>query len=368
VPELHMRKRRIASFHKILGEWYVENRRDLPWRHTTDPYAIWVSEVMLQQTQVNTVLAYYNNFLNRFPTPRELAGADLQEVLKSWEGMGYYGRARNLHKAAGIVMAQYAGMIPKRREEFRSLPGVGEYIASAVLSIAYGEPCAVMDGNVKRVLSRLCLMDDPVNRSVATEHFRQKAAAFLDRSHPGTFNQAMMELGAMVCRPGRPLCRTCPVNGFCLAFQSGRVMEFPKKVKKGPTPQYPIAAGIVFRKGQVLITRRKSEGLLGGLWEFPGGKVRKGETAENACIREIREEVNLKIEVNTHLCTVRHAYTHFKISMDVFCCSYISGRVRLNGPVDHRWIPLHELGDYPLPGANHKFVPKLKEYASRRRR
>jgi len=321
---------------------------------------------MLQQTQVNTVLPFYGKFIRRFPTPKRLAKADLQDVLKQWEGMGYYGRARNLHKAAGIVMNRYQGMIPRRWEDFRKLPGVGDYIAAAVLSIAFKEPYPVIDGNVKRVLSRLLIMDDPVNRSASMKSFRSAATEFLDRHHPGTFNQAMMELGAMICKPQQALCTTCPVHPFCSAYKRDRVEDFPKKIKKDPTPLYPIAVGVVFKKGRVLITRRKLDGLLGGLWEFPGGKIKKGETAETACIREMKEEVSLKIRIESHLCSVRHAYTHFKIRMDVFCCSYVSGRVRLNGPTDHRWIPLDRLSDYPFPRANHKFIPQLKQYASRR--
>jgi A/G-specific adenine glycosylase len=359
-----MTKKQIATFRKRLIEWYAANKRELPWRSTTDPYRIWVSEVMLQQTQVNTVLPFYHNFLRRFPGIQDLAGADLQEVLKSWEGMGYYGRARNLFKSAGQVIQQYKGMIPEGWEDFRSLPGVGDYIAAAVLSIAFGKSYPVVDGNVKRVLSRLLLLEDPVNQSAFGKGFRQAAAQFLDRQEPGTFNQAMMELGAMVCRPQQPLCSACPVHSLCLAHQAGRVTEFPKRVKKDPTPQYPIAVGVVFKNGQVLITRRRPEGLLGGLWEFPGGKIRDGERAETACMRELKEEVNLTIRVDSHLCSVRHAYTHFRIVMDVFCCSHVSGRVRLNGPVDHRWVSLHKLGDYPFPKANHKFMPQLREYAS----
>ena len=359
-----MTKNQIRSFRNALTRWYEANQRDLPWRRTRDPYAIWVSEVMLQQTQVNTVLPYYRHFLKRFPTVRDLAQADLQGVLKAWEGMGYYGRARNLHAASQRVVREYGGVVPAQWKDFRSLSGVGDYIASAVLSMAHGQPYAVIDGNVKRVFSRLLLLEHPVNQTASLKPFRKAAEKFLDREDPGTFNQALMELGAMVCRPRQPRCSLCPVSTLCRAYQSDRILAFPKRLKKNPTPLHPIAAGIVFRNGQVLITRRKPEGLLGGLWEFPGGKIRKGETAQSACLRELAEEVNLKVRIDAHLCRVRHAYTHFRIVMDVFCCSHISGSVRLNGPVDHRWIALAEVADYPLPKANHKFIPQLKEYAS----
>jgi len=356
----------IQSLRKELLGWYRENHRDLPWRKVSDPYPIWVSEVMLQQTQVATVLPYYHEFLTRFPNLPKLARANLQEVLKAWEGLGYYARARNLHKAAGMVISQHQGNIPQSWHDFRKLPGVGDYIAAAVLSIAFNQPYSVVDGNVKRVLSRLFVMQEPVNQSPAKKVFQLAAADLLDTQMPGTFNQALMELGATVCKPRNPLCRTCPVQAWCLAYQGDRISEFPRKLKKQPTPQYQVAVGVVFKNGRVLITRRKPEGLLGGLWEFPGGKIKKREKAQAACIREIKEEVNLEVKVDSPLCRVKHAYTHFKIQMAVFCCSYISGRVKLNGPVDHRWIRLNQLKDYPLPKANHKFLAELRQYEAKK--
>ena len=358
----------IQSLRTALIDWYLANQRELPWRIASDPYPVWVSEVMLQQTQVATVLPYYHEFLKRFPTLQKLACANLQEVLKAWEGLGYYARARNLHKAAGVVINQHQGHIPRSWQDFRQLPGVGDYIAAAVLSIAFNKPYAVVDGNVKRVLSRLFAMKEPVNQSPSKKIFQQAAADLLDTQKPGTFNQALMELGAIVCKPRNPLCPTCPVQIWCMAYQSGRISEFPRKIKKQATPQYPIAVGVVFKNDRVLITRRKTEGLLGGLWEFPGGKVNNREKAEAACIREIKEEVNLAVKVDSNLCRVKHAYTHFKIQMEVFCCSYISGRVKLNGPVDHRWIRLNQLDDYPLPKANHKFLSQLNEWYCNKRR
>jgi len=361
MPKLPETKK-IKFLRKALIEWYTANHRDLPWRKTKNPYHIWISEVMLQQTQVNTVLPYYQKFLRRFPDIKRLARANLQEVLKVWEGMGYYARARNFHRAAGMVLDQHRGAVPQSWQDFRKLTGVGDYIAAAVLSIAFDKPYPVVDGNVKRVLSRLFVMEAAVNKSSSNKIYQPTAANILDGRHPGTFNQAMMELGAMVCKPQHPLCHTCPVQTQCMAYQSNRTVEFPKKLKKPPTPKYRIAVGVVFKKGRVLITRRKDDGLLGGLWEFPGGKIRNGEKSEAACIREIKEEVNLTVGIDAHLCKVKHAYTHFKILMDVFCCSYVSGRLKLKGPVDYHWIELDRLAEFPLPKANHKFLPQLKQY------
>ncbi len=356
-----MHYKKIQHLQEQLIAWYTVQCRPLPWRDTSDPYRIWVSEVMLQQTQVKTVVPYYHEFLRRFPDVSHLARADMQDVLKIWEGLGYYARARNLHKAAGIIVERHGGDLPNDIKLFRELPGVGDYIASAVLSIVYGQPYAVVDGNVKRVLARLQKIDVPVNGSASSRAFKKAAEGLLDRKDSGKFNQAMMELGAVVCTPRSPDCSSCPVKGFCQAFRSSVVDQYPNRIKKPKTPLFHIATGIVHKGRKVLITRRKPEGLLGGLWEFPGGKVKKGEPAEAACVREIEEEVNLKVRTDEHITRIRHAYTHFKIVMDVYRCTYLAGRIRLSGPVDFRWIRLSEIDDYPFPGANHKFIPFLKE-------
>ena len=354
-----MTPKQIEQFQNRLVEWYRRHQRRLPWRETGDPYRIWISEVMLQQTQVQTVLPYYQKFLSHFPDVNQLADADLQKVLKAWEGLGYYARARNMHRAAKILVEQAGGKFPESWASVRDLPGVGDYIAAALLSIAFNQPYAVVDGNVKRVLARLLEISAPVNKSSSYKIFKKAADRLLDDRHPGIFNQAMMELGATICKPGTPDCAGCPVRSFCHANQNGKVDIFPKRVKAPKTPLHHIAVGVVYKNNRMLITRRKLEGLLGGLWEFPGGKVKKHETPESACIREIKEEVNLAVAVAGHITQVKHAYTHFKIRMDVFSCKYVSGDVKLNGPIDFRWITQPEIERYPFPKANHKFIHLL---------
>ncbi len=351
----------LSDIQSALRGWYTAHHRKLPWRETREPYRIWVSEVMLQQTQVSTVIPYYQKFMEVFPTAEELARSDQQQVLKMWEGLGYYARARNLHKACRIVAEKYRGQIPDDVETFLALPGVGEYIASAVLSIAFAVPLAVVDGNVKRVLSRLFLIEEPVNRPAGYKIYREPAKQLLDRNDPGNHNQAVMELGALICTPGRPACEHCPVREHCRAHKRGKTGQFPVRLKPKPVPTRKIAAGVVIKDGSLLITRRKPDGLLGGLWEFPGGGIKKGEEAGSACIREICEETGITAAVTEHLAHVRHAYTHFKIEMDVFLCEYRSGDVRLNGPVDHKWIPVKALDDHAFPRANLKFFPALKK-------
>jgi A/G-specific adenine glycosylase len=355
--EVRMLRRRMLS-------WYERERRPLPWRGTRDPYRIWVSEVMLQQTQVNTALPYYRRFLRQFPTLRKLAGALLEEVLKRWEGLGYYARARNLHRACAIVLARHGGRVPDTWEPFRALPGVGDYIAAAVLSIAFNRPHAVVDGNVKRVLARLVTLRAPVNQTASHRMFQAEADRLLERRRPGDFNQAMMELGALVCTPASPRCALCPLIRFCAAYRRGVTAHYPQRVASRPVPEIEAAVGVVFKNDRVLITRRPDQGLLGGLWEFPGGKLREGESAAEACVREIQEEVNLQVVAENLLAHVRHGYSHFRIRLQVFCCRYTAGRVRLNGPAAHRWVRIEDLERFAFPRANLKFIPLLRRYAA----
>ena len=354
-----MKQKDIRNFQTKLLQWYESNQRPLPWRKTRNPYYIWVSEVMLQQTQVNTVVDYYHRFINAFPQIENLAQADSQSVLKLWEGLGYYSRARNLHRAAGIVVTDYGGRIPDDIERLKRLPGIGDYIAAAVLSIAFGKPYAVVDGNVKRVLSRLLLIDAPVNHTSAYKAFKSAAEELLERHRPGSYNQALMEIGALLCAPRQPKCRQCPLRGNCRAFNNAMTDDYPKRLAKRPVPLRPMVAGVVFKNDRVLITRRQPEGLLGGLWEFPGGEIQTGESAPAACRRLMQRTVALDTTSGRYLTRVRHAYTHFKITLDVYCCQWVSGRVRRDGPVDHRWVKLNELDRFPFPKAQHKFIPLL---------
>lgn len=350
----------ISSLQRHLIAWYREHHRRLPWRETKDAYAIWISEVMLQQTTVQTVVPYYRRFLERFPDLATLAQADLQEVLKIWEGLGYYARARNLHRTASILSADHAGKIPASRKALRTLPGIGDYIAAAVASIAFNKPFPVVDGNVKRVLARLLLIAAPVNQPASRQAFETAAAELLDRQQPGTFNQAVMELGALICRPRHPQCGGCPIKVHCRAYGEGRIAAYPKRLKKPPVPHRHLVAGVVFRRGRLLITLRKPEGLLGGLWEFPGGSVDQGEDPHLACVRQIRQKVNLDIRVDGFLTRVKQAYTHFKIDMDVYRCQYVSGKIRLNGPAESRWVKIEELALFPFHKAVHRFIPLLQ--------
>ncbi len=339
--------------------WYGTHRRDLPWRRTRDPYRIWISEVMLQQTQVTTVIPFYHRFLQRFPDLAALARADIQTVLKHWEGLGYYRRAHHLHRAARELVGSGGGCVPDRHQTFRALPGVGDYIANAVMSIAFDRPCAVVDGNVKRVLARLGGIGDPVNQAAAHRVFQRTADRLLERGCPGTFNQALMELGALVCTPRRPNCPDCPWKASCFALLNDVTDEFPKRIRRAPVPIHAMVAGLVCHRDRMLVVQRPSEGLLAGLWEFPGGRRHRSETGPEASRRLLSEATGLRVSVGRKLIRVNHAYTHFKIELDLYLCRKDSGRVRLDGLQAFRWIRPAELDVLPFTGVCKKSFARL---------
>lgn len=347
------------AIREALGTWYRKHQRQLPWRETQDPYRIWISEVMLQQTQVKTVIPYYERFMTAFPDINHLADADSQAVLKLWEGLGYYRRAHHLMDAARKIVREHGGRLPAQREAFRALPGVGDYIANAVMSIAFNQPWAVVDGNVKRVLARMFRLEDPVNQSSAHPGFQALADRLLNRTHASVHNQALMELGALICTPRNPACGPCPLAAHCRANLEGVVERYPVRVKKSAVPEHAMVACVVYKKGKILLVRRPDNGLLGGLWEFPGGRLRTNKNTPQACQRAVLDRVGLKVAVGEPITRVKHAYTHFKITLEVFTCRWKSGRVDLDGPVAFRWVPPHDLQQYPLPGAMKKVLPYL---------
>jgi A/G-specific adenine glycosylase len=347
---------------KQLLIWYHENKRDLPWRRTNDIYAIWLSEVMLQQTQVATVIPYYQRFLEQFPSIQALADAEEQEVLKLWEGLGYYSRVRNFHKAAKQLMSDHNGIIPRTPAAFQALPGVGPYIAAAVLSIACGVPMPAVDGNVMRVYTRLFGINDDISKtSTRTKIFKELKEVVPD-GEAANFTQAFMELGALVCSPRSPNCHICPFKEECVAFKSGTIAQFPVKPRRAKVPEYNVSIAIVVKADRIYIQKRPSKGHLGGLWEFPGGKSQPGETPEQTVIRECREELGTAVEIATKLAEVRHAYSHFKICLTVFICHLIGEDVQQPEGHPFKWIAIDEIEEFPFPGANHKFFPQLKHY------
>jgi A/G-specific adenine glycosylase len=351
---------RIAATSAALVDWWHRHKRDLPWRRRTDPYAIWVSEIMLQQTRVATVVPFYERFLHRFPDVHALAGASRDDVLKTWEGMGYYSRARNLHQAAQQVVAQHDGELPSDVPELRKLPGIGRYTSGAIASIAFSLDEPVLDGNVTRVLCRVFRIAQDPKRGDIQRKLWSLARRLIPRGKAGLFNQAMMDLGATVCVPRKPLCLQCPLRDVCSALAHGQQEQLPLKKPRPPLPHQTIVVGVVWRGKRLLIDQRPEEGLLGGLWEFPGGKVEEGETLEDALLREIREELGIRVRVLGPLATVQHAYTHFRITLHAFECRHVSGRARAIECSDWKWVELERLGEFAFPRANGRLIELLQ--------
>ncbi len=352
-------EKHIIQLRHALLTWYDQAGRELPWRQTQDPYAIWISEIMLQQTQVKTVLPYYDRWLETFPTITALATADQQAVLKAWQGLGYYARARNLHRAAQVIVAQHGGVFPDSYDAVVALPGVGRTTAGGILSAAFNQPWPILDGNVKRVLARLIRLPVPPNR--ALNALWQLSAQILCRDRPRDFNQALMDLGATVCTRHRPMCDRCPWQETCGAYNQNVQLEIPMTETRAPLPHKQIGVAVVWNEqGQILIDRRPQAGLLGGLWEFPGGKIEPGETVEACIQRELQEELGIQVAVGDRLITIDHTYTHFKVTLNVFHCRHLSGDPQPLECDEVRWVEVAELEQFPFPKANTQIIEALK--------
>jgi A/G-specific adenine glycosylase len=350
------------SFTEDLLAWYVEHARELPWRGDPDPYAVWVSEIMLQQTRVQTVRPYFARWMARFPTIHALAAADQLDVLNQWEGLGYYSRARNLHKAAQIVVDELGGQIPETAVDLRKLPGIGPYTAGAIASLAFGKDEPVVDGNVRRVLARVFDLDEFADAPNGTRQLWAWAQAYLPAGRAGDYNQALMELGATVCLPRTPKCAQCPVQRHCESFRLNLQAERPRLKPKPNQPHYTVAAAVlVDAQGYVLLAQRPEDGLLGGLWEFPGGKQEKDETLPECLAREIREELQADILVGEHFGVYQHAYTHFRVTLHAFFCTLPDGETLT--PVEHQalvWAPISTLDAYPMGKIDRQISQRLQ--------
>lgn len=316
---------------------------------------------MLQQTRVETVIPYYRRFLRDFPTVQALANTPRDRVLKAWEGLGYYTRARNLHRTARYIVDRFDGAVPDVYDELASLPGFGPYTTAAVLSIAYDRDYAVLDGNVIRVLCRLFGIQDDTGQTRTRASLQKLADNLLHRGDAGEYNQAIMELGATVCRPRAPRCGSCPVNEHCAAFRAGNADSLPVRAPRKPRPHYTLGVGIVSWNDSVLIARRPENGLLGGLWEFPSARQLDEEPLGDTCIRAVRESTGVDAAVRDRFRTVRHAFTHFSVTMHAFQCDYIGGEAHARGCSDVRWAAPGNLGDYAFSRANRKFIEYMEQ-------
>ncbi|MAG33288.1 MAG: A/G-specific adenine glycosylase [Deltaproteobacteria bacterium] len=322
-----------------LLRWYDVNRRDLPWRRTADPYAIWISETMLQQTRVDTVIPYWERFLETFPDVASLAAADIDEVYAVWTGLGYYSRARNLKAAAETVVADCDGRLPNGAEGLRQLKGIGRYTAGAIASIAFDREEPLVDGNVVRVFTRLIGIREDCSTRPVVESLWAMAAALVRGKRPGDLNQALMELGATLCTPRKPDCGACPLQRHCDAHAEGDAEELPIKKKKPKKKPMRAVAAWIERSGRILAVRRPEEGLMAGLWELPGGEIGPTQKARDRVAGVLRTAVGLEIRKVEPIGQIEHLFSHRCLALEVFrCLPEPGGRVRRKGFVAHRWL------------------------------
>ena len=331
-----------------LLDWYADHARNLPWRGHPDPYAIWVSEIMLQQTRVETVIPYFERWMERFPDICSLAEASQEQVLSAWEGLGYYSRARSLQRAAQIIVDVYGGALPEDVRTLRRLPGIGAYTAGAIASIAFGADEPALDGNIRRVLARAFDVQSPSRSPEGEQSLWRLAAENLPQGKAGEYNQAMMDLGASICTPRNPDCSACPLSQICQAYALGIQEQRPVRLARKEVPHYTVTAAIIQRNGHVLVTRRPENGLLGGMWEFPGGKLQDGEDLPACLQREIQEELGVTVKVADRVGTYRHAYTHFRVTLHAFRCKLVLGEPRPIEASDLRWVAPSALEGFPM--------------------
>jgi len=340
----------IRSLRRALLDFFDERARDLPWRRTPGPYGIWVSEVMLQQTRVETVIPYYERWMARFPTIDVLADANTDDVLRVWQGLGYYSRARNLHEAARAVRERHGGRVPDGADELRTLPGVGGYTAGAVASIAYGRQEPAVDGNARRVLHRL--LDEGDLRSA---ELQAVARRLVPARRPGEFNQALMELGATICTPRSPKCMRCPVARLCAGRAAGTQLLRPAPKKKAPPPTFDVGTAVVVSGDAVLVSRRPRDGLLGGLWEFPGRTVRTGESPRAAAARAAAAcGAPVKTRSGRLMAAVPHAFSHRRETYHAFRFDVSPLKPELEG--DACWRVIDALEGHAMPAAQSRIA------------
>jgi A/G-specific adenine glycosylase len=352
-----------ASIRRVrdaLLAWYDANRRDLPWRRTRDPYAIWISEAMLQQTRVETVIPYWERFLARFPDVASLARAEIDDVYAVWTGLGYYSRARNLKTAAESIVADHGGQLPDQAEGLRGLAGIGRYTAGAVASIAFDREEPLVDGNVVRVFARLEDIREDSGDKVVVERLWALAAELVRGTRPGDLNQALMELGATLCTPKRPHCLACPVRDHCRAAAAGDPERLPRKTKRAAVRAMRALAVAIDRGGRLLAVRRPETGLMAGLWELPGGLLEDGDEAKDHAARILREVVGLEVRELERIGRIEHVFTHRRLELEVFRAKALPGsRARIEGFTAHRWLEADELLALAHAGSTRKALTLL---------
>lgn len=344
------------DFERCLLSWYAGAKRELPWRDVADPYAVLVSEVMLQQTQVATAIPYFERFMATFPTVADLAAAPEDDVLHCWQGLGYYSRARNLHRAAKRVVEAFDGEIPDTVERLRSLPGVGPYTAGAVASIAFGKPEPIVDANVARVLSRVLALPGDPKSGATSRALWGHAAELVSRAAPGEFNVALMELGSLVCRAAKPSCGECPVSQHCRALAAGQTFRYPETAPRRPTVAVEDVATLVERAGRVALTRRPEGGHWAGLWELPRVRRDGDEPLGDAALRAPAEVCGICVRDAQPFGAVKHSVTHYRIRLHGFRAAWAAGEPTAGTCAEALWVEAAALVEYALPSPQRKLL------------
>ncbi len=337
-----------------LLNWFYLNKRDLPWRHGRSPYRVWVSEIMLQQTQVKTVIPYYKKWIKKYPTLTSFKESKFDDVIKIWEGLGYYSRCKNMFNAAKLIKSSF----PNNYDDLIKLPGIGDYTAKTILAIAFKKKLVGIDTNLERIGYRI------LGLKTKTKRNQKRVIGFLEENqctkNPGDYNEALMDLGSSLCKASITQCNECPLKKICKAYASSSPTSFPSPKASKKIPIYDVAISVIEYQNKVLITKRQNTKFLSGLWEFPGGKIEKNETAVDAIIREVKEETNLTISNPVFLGNITHKYSHFGVNISLFK-SFPKSIKTLTSHREHQWIKLKDILNFPLPKANHKMLDILKK-------
>ena len=340
---------------KILISWYKKSNYKMPWRDTQDPYKIWISEIMLQQTQVKTAKNYYNKWIKALPSVEDVAETNIDTILKLWEGLGYYKRAHNIHESAKIIVKKYNKQIPNDYNDLINLKGIGDYTASAILSIAFNKRYPAVDGNLKRVISRFKTFNTiQLNKSI-----KKTILNSMNNSNAGEINQALMDLGREICTPNQPQCQLCPLILNCKAFKTNQIVKYPEKIKSKPKPEFDVIVGMIYKKNNFLISKRKKDGFLGGLWELPGGKKKSKETHLDCLKREIKEELDIKVDIGEKIGKIKHHYSHLSINIIGYKCLYKNGSEKPLSSDEIKWIKTNKIDNFAFPKSTIKLFSLL---------
>lgn len=352
----------IEALQSALLRWFNNNGRKLPWRRSYEPYHVWLSEIMLQQTRMERGIVYFERWCKRFPDIDAVARASSYEILKYWEGLGYYARARNFHKAARYLTAECDGMLPQKYDDLLKLPGIGPYTAAAIASIAFNDNLAVVDANVERVFARLFDIDRPLKDKGVHGLIVKTAEQILPPGEARSFNQALMDLGGVVCTPKKPDCAICPVTFCCRAYQGNFVEDRP--VKKTGQKLIPIemATGVLLKNGHIFIQQRHDNDIWGGLWEFPGGRLEEGESPEEALVREYLEETKFSVEICQKVTEITHFYTKYKVTLHCYRCRLAQESMLpdLQAAQGYHWVKASHLDNFGFPAGHRKFIEYMR--------